>query len=208
MFDRTIAASSLVSNDSVLDVRDFAWTADLREHWRAIRDEALAAAALLPQATPLPGHCAEIRPGARPAPAASSHGQLVEKGLERCPATAALVANIPGVDSACFSILAPGAHVPPQRGATKGLITCHLGLIVPRDGDARMRLDDRVLRWAEGETLVFDDTCDHEIWNDTSGTRIVLRIQFRRALRNPGRWLADRFLARIRRARIGVAHAG
>ncbi len=44
LFDRMIASSSLVPNDPVLDVRDFAWTALLREHWRDIRDEAIAVA--------------------------------------------------------------------------------------------------------------------------------------------------------------------
>ena len=90
------------------------------------------------------------------------------------------------------AILPPGAHHAIRRGATKGLITCHLGLVVPRDGDVRMRVGDRVVRWSEGETLVFDDTYDHEVWNEASGTRIVLRIRFDRPLRNPGKWVADR----------------
>ena len=47
------------------------------------------------------------------------------------------------------------------------------------------------MRWAEGETLVFDDTYQHEVWNDTDGTRVVLLIQFERPLRNPGKWIAD-----------------
>jgi beta-hydroxylase len=63
-----------------------------------------------------------------------------------------------------------------------------------------MRVADRVMRWSEGETLVFDDTYDHEVWNDTSGTRVVLLIQIRRPLRNPGRWFADAFLKVIRRS--------
>ena len=83
---------------------------------------------------------------------------------------------------------------------TKGLITCHLGLIVPRDGDVRMRVDDRIVRWAEGETLVFDDTYQHEVWNDTDGTRVVLLIQFERPLRQPGKWFADLFLGFVKRS--------
>ncbi len=39
---------------------------------------------------------------------------------------------------------------------------------------------------------MFDDTYDHEVWNEASGTRIVLRIRFDRPLRNPGKWVADR----------------
>ncbi|MGC6727993.1 aspartyl/asparaginyl beta-hydroxylase domain-containing protein, partial [Escherichia coli] len=89
----------------------------------------------------------------------------VDENLARCPHTSQLIEQIPGLNSAIFSILAPGTHIPAHRGVTKGLITCHLGLVVPRDGDVRMRIGNRTVRWAEGETLVFDDTYDHEVWN-------------------------------------------
>ena len=112
----------------------------------------------------------------------------------QCPATAAAIALIPGLHSAGFVRIAPGTHVPAQRGATRGLLTCDLGLRVPRDGDPRMRVGDRIVRWAEGETLVFDDTCPHEMWNDAQDAVVVLRLDFRRPLRQPGRWIADLLL--------------
>lgn len=72
-----------------------------------------------------------------------------------------------------------------RRGTTKGLLTCHLGLAVPRDGDARMRVRDQIVRWAEGETLVFDDTHPHELWNEARAARIVLRLRFARPCASP-----------------------
>jgi ornithine lipid ester-linked acyl 2-hydroxylase len=168
LLDRFVARHSLIATDPVLDVRDFAWTEALRANWQAIRDE--AAAASLPCGR---GHMERTR----------------------CPVTTRLVAAIPGLDSAGFAVLPAGTHLPPGRGLTKGLVTCHLALAVPRDGDVRMRVEDRVLRWAEGETLVFDDSFDHEAWNDAAGPRLVLRIQFRRPVRQPARWLVDRLLA-------------
>ena len=54
-----------------------------------------------------------------------------------------------------------------------------------------MRIGGRVVRWAEGETLVFDETRPHEVWNDTAEARVVLVVRFRRPLRPPVRWLAD-----------------
>jgi beta-hydroxylase len=204
VFDRIIAASSLVSNDPVLDVRDFAWTAVLRDNWRAIRDEAVAVA-LQGDASP---SLATISPDHRAIAPINmwksfflwGYGYPIDDNLAQCPRTAEVVAQVPGLNSAFFSILAPGTHIPAHRGVTKGLITCHLGLIVPRDGDVRMRVDDRVVRWAEGETLVFDDTYDHEVWNDTPGTRVVLLIQFERPLRQPGKWVADTFLKVVRKS--------
>ncbi len=204
MFDRLIASSSLVPNDPVLDVRDFAWTQVLRDNWQAIRDEAIKVA-LVGEAAP---SLATISPDHRSIAQVNmwrsfflwGYSYPIDENLARCPETAKVVAQIPGLNSAFFSILAPGTHIPDHRGVTKGLITCHLGLIVPRDGDVRMRVDDRIVRWAEGETLVFDDTYQHEVWNDTAGTRVVLLIQFERPLRNPGKWFADTFLGFVRRS--------
>jgi len=203
-FDRLIASSSLVSNAPVLDMRDFAWTALLRTDWRAIRDEAIAVAlqgnAAPSLATISPDHRAIAEVGKWRSFFLWGYGYPIEENIAQCPKTAAIVAQVPGLNSAFFSILAPGTHIPDHRGVTKGLITCHLGLIVPRDGDVRMRVGNRVVRWAEGETLVFDDTYSHEVWNDASSTRVVLLVQFARPLRNPGRWVADAFLKVLRRS--------
>lgn len=204
IFDRLIASSSLVPNDPVLDVRTFPWTQTLRDNWEAIRDEATAVA-LQGQAAP---SLATISPDHRSIAKVNmwrsfflwGYGYRIDENAVRCPATTALVEQIPGLNSAFFSILAPGTHIPAHRGVSKGLITCHLGLLVPRDGDVRMRVDNRVVRWCEGETLVFDDTYDHEVWNETEGTRVVLLIQFERPLRNPGKWFADFFLGFVRRS--------
>ena len=208
LLDRMIGASSLVPTDPVLDIRDFAWTKELRDHWHMIRDEAIAVA-LRGQAAP---SLATISPDHRSIAEVDKwrsfflwgYGYRIDDNADRCPRTTALVEAIPGLNSAFFSILAPGTHIPAHRGVSKGLITCHLGLIVPKsgsgDGDVRMRVADRVVRWAEGETLVFDDTYDHEVWNDTAGTRVVLLIQFERPLRNPGKWIADMFLRVVKRS--------
>lgn len=204
-FDRIIGASSLVSNAPVLNVRDFAWTQLLRDNWEAIRDEALATALAREDAAP---SLASISPDHRAIAPVNQwrsfflwgYGYQIEENLDRCPVTRSVVGQIPELNSAFFSILAPGTHIPAHRGVTKGLLTCHLGLIVPRDGDVRMRVKNRIVRWAEGETLMFDDTYDHEVWNDTGATRVVLLIQVRRPLRQPGKWVADAFLGIIRRS--------
>ncbi|HEU4959487.1 MAG TPA: aspartyl/asparaginyl beta-hydroxylase domain-containing protein [Sphingomonas sp.] len=204
VFDRLIASSSEIGNDPVLDVRDFPWTAALRENWRSIRDEAVAIALQQGAAPSLamisPDHRAIAEVDMWRSFFLWGYGYPIEDNLARCPATAALVERIPGLNSAFFSILAPGTHIPDHRGVTKGLVTCHLGLVVPRDGDVRMRVHDRIVRWAEGETLVFDDTYHHEVWNDTGGTRVVLLVQFARPLRQPGKWFADLFLGFVRRS--------
>ena len=127
------------------------------------------------------------------------YGHALENNIARCPATVAAVNQVPGLNSAFFSILAPGTHIPDHRGVTKGLLTCHLGLIVPV-GPVTVRVDGARVGWTEGETLVFDDTWEHEVWNDTDETRVVLLIQFAQPLRAPGRWISDLFLWGVRRS--------
>lgn len=204
LFDWLIGTSSLVPTDPVLDVRDFPWTQLLRDNWLAIREEAIRVAMAGDNAPSL----ATISPDHRSIAEVNKwksfflygYGYAIEENMEQCPATAKVIGAIPGLNSAFFSILEPGTHIPDHRGVTKGLITCHLGLIVPRDGDARMRVHDRIVRWAEGETLVFDDTYRHEVWNDTEATRVVLLVQFERPLRQPGKFFADFFMGFVRRS--------
>ena len=201
--DRIVERSSLAPTDPVLSSADFPWTALLREHWRAIRAEALDVLRN-PDAVPLldevsPDHKRIAPPGKWRSYFLVGYGTRIAENIARCPVTASVITRVPRLNSAFFSILAPGAHIPRHRGVTKGLITCHLGLVVP-PGPIRMQVGPATVGWAEGETLVFDDTFHHEVWNDTGETRVVLLVQFGRPLRAPGRWLADAFLWGVRRS--------
>lgn len=199
--DRLIARSSRVPNDPVLDARLFAWTRALRADWPGIREEALAVLRN-PEAVPLldevsPDHRRIAPPGKWRSFFLRGYGEDIAENIARCPRTATAMAKVPRLNSAFFSILGPGAHIPAHRGVTKGLLTCHLGLLVP-EGPVGMRVADRMVGWVEGETLLFDDTWEHEVWNDTGAYRVVLLIQFGRPLRAPGSWLARAFLWGIR----------
>ena len=202
--DRIVARSSLVPNDPVLDAALFPWTQLLRGDWRAIREEALAvtrdgdAVPALNRVSP--DHARIAADDKWRSFFLIGYGARVEQNVARCPRTAAVLAQVPGLNSGFFSILRPGTHIPAHRGVTKGLLTCHLGLQVPMDGPIRMNVGSKTVGWAEGETLVFDDTWEHEVWNATNGTRIVLLVQFERPLRQPGRLIADLFLRGIRRS--------
>lgn len=71
------------------------------------------------------------------------------------------------------SKLRPGTHIKPHRGPTNQRIRCHLGIKIP-PGDVWIRVDDQKRTWQEGKCLVFDDHLEHEVWNGTDETRIVL----------------------------------
>ena len=117
-------------------------------------------------------------------------GQKAEGNCSRCPETTRVLESIPGMTTAFFSILAPGKHIPPHRGIFKGFVRCHLGLLVPQSrDDCYMRVANRKLHWERGKCMVFDDTYDHEVFNDTDETRVVLLIDVVRPMRYPARLL-------------------
>jgi ornithine lipid ester-linked acyl 2-hydroxylase len=108
-----------------------------------------------------------------------SFGNKTEENCARCPETVRLLHRIPGMKSAMFSILAPGKHIPPHRGPYKGVLRYHLGLIIPGpEGSCRIRVGNQVQCWKEGKSMIFDDSHEHEAWNDTDGYRVVLFVDF------------------------------
>ncbi|HEX8241128.1 MAG TPA: aspartyl/asparaginyl beta-hydroxylase domain-containing protein [Allosphingosinicella sp.] len=202
-----IARSSRVGDTPVYDTRLFPWIAGLEARWPEIREEVdslLAHEEGIPSLAEIsPDHRRIAPPGKWKSFFLWGYGYRNEANIARCPRTAAAVADIPGLNSAFFSILAPGAHIPRHRGVTKAILTAHLGLVVPtRRQDCRMQVEDRMLRWDEGRMLVFDDTYFHEVWNDTDEQRVILLIQFRRPAGLIGRLVGGLFLAAVRRSRF------
>jgi aspartate beta-hydroxylase len=106
------------------------------------------------------------------------HGERNEAVCARCPETAAAIAAVPQnrlpgkAPSAFFSILRPGAHIPAHTGVTNTRAIVHLPLVVPTG--CRFRVGGELREWREGEAFVFDDTIEHEAWNDGAEPRIVL----------------------------------
>jgi beta-hydroxylase len=126
-------------------------------------------------------------------------GQKLEKNCLLTPETAKLLGQVPNIQSAWFSILAPGYHIPAHRGVTKGILRCHLGLIIPKQAEkCRMRVADEICVWQPGELFVFDDTYDHEVWNETKDERVILLFDFDRPMRFWGRFVNKTFLRLMR----------
>jgi beta-hydroxylase len=103
-----------------------------------------------------------------------------------CPITTSVIEKIPGMKTAFFSILSPHKHIPAHKGIFKGIIRSHLGLIIPgKPGDCIMRIENEQISWQEGKVVVFDDTFEHEVWNNTNEKRVVLLIDTIRPFKWP-----------------------
>jgi beta-hydroxylase len=132
-----------------------------------------------------------------------AYGVRANRNCRECPETAAAVARIPGMKTALFSILSPHKHIPAHRGPYKGLLRCHLGLSVPEPDACRIRVGSQQATWSEGRVLIFDDTFEHEVWNDGNAARVVLFIDFLRPMRAPLSWLNRAVLWLILRSPYG-----
>lgn len=201
--NRTIARSSRISNAPVLDPAQFGWMDRIAGQWDVIQREARAIYGHIDAIPPLreisPDHRGIIEDDSWRSFFLIGYGVEVPENMARAPRTAELVAVIPGLNSAFFSILAPGAHISRHTGVTKAFLTAHLGVVVPEKWrDCKMQVDDQDLNWREGEWVVFDDTYEHEVWNDTDQPRIVLLCQFARPLKFPGSALAWAMLRYVR----------
>lgn len=105
-------------------------------------------------------------------------GRWTDEARTAFPATISALSKTPldhisvRAPTVMFSRLAPGAHIPPHHGMLNTRLICHLPLIVP--GDGALRVGNATREWERGSLLIFDDTFEHEAWNNASSERIIL----------------------------------
>jgi aspartyl/asparaginyl beta-hydroxylase (cupin superfamily) len=199
--ERILARNSLVEDRPILDARDFPWVADLEANWTAVRtelDRILTEPGKIPNFQDISPDQANITRDDRwKTFFLYCYGYRMDGNCDRCPETARLVASIPGMFTALFSVLAPGKHIPLHRGPYKGVLRCHLGLLVPEPREqCWIEVGGERAHWEEGKCVVFDDTYKHRVQNDTAGVRVVLFLDVVRPLRFPGT-LLNRMVLRI-----------
>lgn len=105
-------------------------------------------------------------------------GQKVESNAARCPLTMQALQHAPQPEqagrtpSAMFSLLKPHTHIPPHTGVSNVRLVTHLPLIIP--DRCAFRVGNERREWVPGKAWVFDDTIEHEAWNDSDKLRVVL----------------------------------
>jgi beta-hydroxylase len=201
--EKVLIRYSLIGDSTFFDPADFPWVKPLEDNWRAIRAEL---ASILEERERLPNF-QDISKDQRSLTQDDrwktfflyGYGYKTEENCQRCPETTRLIESVPGMQTAFFSILSPGKHIPSHRGPYKGVLRYHLGLMVPEPPAAcRIRVGEDYRHWLEGKSLLFDDTYKHEVWNDTDGVRVVLFMDVLRPLRFPASALNKGVLALIR----------
>jgi aspartyl/asparaginyl beta-hydroxylase (cupin superfamily) len=109
------------------------------------------------------------------------NGEIVEEHASRCPVTMAALdlAPMPRIDQrspiALWSLLKPGTHIKPHHGLLNTRLICHIPLIIPEN--CALRVGNETRAWKESEALIFDDSIEHEAWNNSDQTRVVLLFE-------------------------------
>lgn len=169
---------------------EFPWLDRVEAATAEIRQELLAVMAqdqaFEPYLKPDPSRPARQRNGLFNNPAWSAfylwkNGEFMADNAARCPRTMAALADVPlsavpgRSPSVLFSLLQPGAHIPPHHGVLNTRLIVHLPLIVPPG--CSLRVGNQTRDWEEGKAWVFDDSIEHEAWNRSDQTRVILLFE-------------------------------
>jgi len=109
-------------------------------------------------------------------------GHKPQANRARCPETCRVLARVPNMIQAFFSILEPGKSVPEHEGPYLGYLRYHLGLRVPAHNPPKLVVNGQDYVWKEGEAVLFDDSWPHSVVNSSAETRAVLIVDVRRPL--------------------------
>lgn len=181
---------SINGNPPVYDNSSFPWVKEVESEWLAIRSELED---VMKFRTELPNF-QNIMPGVDAITTddnwktyfLAGYGIESKENCKRCPETARILNKIPGMKTAFFSILSPDKHIPAHKGPFNGVLRYHMGLVVPEPKEkCRIRVHDKIKVWEEGQSIIFDDTYEHEVWNETDGFRVVLFVDFVRPIKFP-----------------------
>ncbi|XP_027860203.1 aspartyl/asparaginyl beta-hydroxylase isoform X2 [Xiphophorus couchianus] len=151
----------------------------LERNWKTIRDEALAVmdrsrGRFLPEEENLreKGEWGQYT--------LWQQGKRVGNACQGVPKTCALMERFPEA-TGCkrgqikFSVMQPGTHVWPHTGPTNCRLRMHLGLVIPASG-CRIRCTDQTREWEEGKVLIFDDSFEHEVWQEADSYRLIFIV--------------------------------
>jgi len=195
--NRYLGRHSKIGTPAFYEREQFAWAPGLEARWEAIRKEAELVLTGRDRLPPLhrisPDHSRiDTSDGRWKVFFLKGYGFWVEDHCRQCPETHAAISQIPGLESAFFSILEAGKHIPPHKGPTRSIFTAHLGLLIPEPRErCWIEVARRRRHWEPGRLLVFDDTYKHQVLNETEGDRVVLLMHIRRPVRFPATIVRD-----------------
>jgi hypothetical protein len=115
-----------------------------------------------------------------------AHGRPVRPLADEFPLTVAALQWFPGLLSALWSVLEPGAELPEHSGGNAGVLRYHLG--VATNDESALRVADTVVPYREGTGVLFDDTVPAS-WGNRAVQRVLaLDRRYRLAPTRAAEW--------------------
>jgi len=187
-FEKIISLS--VPNKKFFESSEFPWVEEIENEWDLMQAELEE---LLKKRNTIPDICdiseeqlKVVDFGEWQSFAFLFHGEKVEINCNNYPESYRLLQKIPRIKTAFFSILEPNVEIAEHRGPFKGYLRYHLGLKIPEEKEkCALRLGGEIRHWEEGKSLIFDDTFNHDAWNKSDETRVILFVDFIRPMPKP-----------------------
>jgi len=152
--------------------KEFPFLQQLENGWRDIREEALKS-----HQYSVPYLETDLYSGEWDVLPLITFGRQHYVNTQMCPKTWDLVKDIPGLQTASFSILRYQTEITPHTGFTDEVLRAHLALKIPKE-NCGLRIENQEVKWVEGEAFVFNDRNLHSVFNLSSESRIILIIDF------------------------------
>ncbi len=185
---------SKVPNASILDKRYFPEVNVLEENWELIREEALA---LYDN-----GHIAikDDLPGSSfykddrwTSFYLKAYDIDIPSARELAPKTMALIDQVPGMNLALFACLNPGKKLNNHHDPFAYTVRYSLGLSTPNSDESGLVVNGEDYKWADGESIMFDETYLHRAYNHSDKPRIILMTDIDRPLKS--KWVQKFYYA-------------
>jgi aspartyl/asparaginyl beta-hydroxylase (cupin superfamily) len=178
---------TFVKNEVIIDKQQFAWIKNIEDNFEAIKREFLQVSGnenTLLDVTKFSEEQKQVVIANQWSVFLFKiYNTEVTENIEKCPVTYQCIQQIPDCTTAFFSIMKPDTEVAAHRGAYKGYLRYHLGITVPEDvTECGLEFNNQVYHWKEGESVVFDDTFEHSVYNRSAVSRAVLYIDFIRPM--------------------------
>lgn len=176
------------------------WSSTIEAAYPQIRAELVdyLGRTTIPQTAEVSGLDPDSEEGRHAAPADRGHwrslmlecfGDTIEENARHFPATLAAIKSATGSTSIGFSALDPHSHIATHVGPNKGALRYQMPIVTPGPpASARIRIGPEMVPWDEGRPVVFDLSVNHEAWNDSDETRVLLMFEIPLPLRAPLRW--------------------
>lgn len=108
-----------------------------------------------------------------------TNGILNEKVKDNFPQTYQILKKIHGLDNSMilFSVLKPYSKIPIHTGPFNFFLRVHLPLIVPTENQkCFITVGNETNYWQQNNLLIFDDSYEHAVENNTNEIRVVLLL--------------------------------